>query len=342
MNWKFWEREQLGEKKGLIGGLLGAIVISYLVVCIVLGWWWSSEPDLFDVDEHATQHARQNNRSTVTGYATTAALDQLAATLLEKSGGYLSNDIFPPGIWLDNIPNWEFGVLVQIRDMARAMRVDFSRSQSQSAEDPDLSEAEGRFFFDSSSWIFPQSEDQYRDGRKYLKGYLARLSDPALSNAQFFARADNLRNWLTGVETRLGGLSQRLSQSVGKRQLNIDLAGDSAASQATNSPQDQELKTSWFLLDDVFYEARGQSWALVHLLKAIEQDFADVLEKKNARTSLRQIIRELEATQEAVWSPMILNGSGMGFLANHSLVMASYVSRANAGLIDLRSLLEQG
>ena len=55
-----------------------------------------------------------------------------------------------------------------------------------------------------------------------------------------------------------------------------------------------------------------------------------------------QIIRELEGTQEAVWSPMILNGSGFGLLANHSLVMASYISRANAAIIDLRDLLSQG
>ena len=39
---------------------------------------------------------------------------------------------------------------------------------------------------------------------------------------------------------------------------------------------------------------------------------------------------------------MILNGSGFGFLANHSLVMASYISRANAAVIDLRNLLSQG
>jgi len=39
---------------------------------------------------------------------------------------------------------------------------------------------------------------------------------------------------------------------------------------------------------------------------------------------------------------MILNGSGFGLVANHSLVMASYISRANAAVIDLRNLLEQG
>ncbi|MCB1707405.1 MAG: DUF2333 family protein, partial [Halioglobus sp.] len=46
--------------------------------------------------------------------------------------------------------------------------------------------------------------------------------------------------------------------------------------------------------------------------------------------------------QETVWSPMILNGSGFGLMANHSLVMASYISRANAAIIDLRDLLSQG
>jgi hypothetical protein len=71
-------------------------------------------------------------------------------------------------------------------------------------------------------------------------------------------------------------------------------------------------------------------------------DFEAVLKKKNAVVSLRQIIRELEATQDMIWSPVILNGSGFGPLANHSLVMASYISRANAAIIDLRNLLAVG
>jgi hypothetical protein len=101
-------------------------------------------------------------------------------------------------------------------------------------------------------------------------------------------------------------------------------------------------KTSWFKLDDNFYEARGASWALLHFLKAVEVDFRDVLENKNATISLRQIIRELEATQETVYTPVILNGDGFGMLANHSLVMANYISRANAALIELSELLNQG
>ena len=92
----------------------------------------------------------------------------------------------------------------------------------------------------------------------------------------------------------------------------------------------------------MFYETRGFTWALLHLLRAMEHDFGDVLDDKNARVSLQQIIRELEPSQETLWSPMVLNGDGLGPLANHSLVMASYIARANAAIIDLRSLLTQG
>ena len=319
-----------------------ALIALYLSACLALTWWWDHEPDQFAVRENASQRAERGNRLVVTGYTTSAALIRLAETLLEKRGGYLANDLFPPGVWMDNVPNWEFGVLTQLRDAARAYRIDFARSQSQSAEDPDLARAEGKFFFDNSSWVFPPSETEYRAGTKLFVAYLGRLADPARPDAQFYARADNLQQWLQGVETRLGSLSQRLSASVGKRQLNVDLAGDAAAVQATEAPSEREYKTPWLEIDDVFYAARGQTWALLHLLRAMEHDFGDVLDKKNARVSLQQIIRELEPTQQRVWSPMILNGDGLGLLANHSLVMASYISRANAAIIDLRTLLAQG
>lgn len=71
-------------------------------------------------------------------------------------------------------------------------------------------------------------------------------------------------------------------------------------------------------------------------------DFEQVLEDKNAVASLQQIIRDLQASQRDVFFPVILNGSGFGIFANHSLAMANYISRANAAIIDLRNLLAQG
>ncbi len=315
-----------------IGGVLGV----YLLGALVVGWYWSLEPELFPVQEQARAAAEQAQVQLVPGYTTVETLKTVTGALLDKSGGYLSNDIAPPGLWLDNMPNWEYGVLVQVRDLARALRKDFARSQSQSTEDADLAKAEPKLHFDSNSWALPASEQEYRDAIRSLTRFQKRLGDPTQTQAQFYARADNLRNWLTDVETRLGSLSQRLSASVGQMRLNTDVSG------AIPAGSEEIIKTPWLQIDNVFYEARGQAWALSHFLRAIEVDFADVLAKKNATVGVRQIIRELEAAQEPLWSPMILNGDGFGVLANHSLVMANYISRANAAIIDLRQLLEQG
>lgn len=327
---------------GTVGKVGGGILGVLLLLISLLGFIWDNEPDLFDVSAAADRLANEQGVQRVTGTATVATVVSMAEVLLSKRGGYLSNDILPPGAWMDNVPNWEFGVLVQIRDMVRTLRNNLSRSQSQSTEDRGLVVAENQFYIDSNTWALPESESEYQKGVVALRDYAQRLGDRSVQDAQFYARADNLRTWLSEVETRLGSLSQRLSASVGKRQLDTSLAGDSAATQSTTPNGDQEVKTPWSQLDDVFYEARGTTWALLHLLKAIEHDFHDVLEKKNALVSLQQIIRELEPTQDALWSPFILNGDGFGMLANHSLVMASHISRANAAIIDLRRLLEQG
>lgn len=325
---------------GLKLGLIPVLIIVFALIFGITGYIWDNEPDMFDVHANALEQANGDGSKIVTGYTSTAALVRIMESLLNKTGGYLSNDRFPPGVFMDNIPNWEFGALVQVRDMSRALRNDISRSQSQSTEDKDLIIAEPQFNYSNDSWWLPATETEYRSGLKSMRRYLARLSED--DSAQFYARADNLSDWLALVEKRLGSLSQRLSASVGQERLNTDLAGDSAAQQSTPGSKLVEIKTPWNEIDDVFYEARGAAWALSHLLKSAEVDFVEILKKKNALISVRQIIRELDATQEEVWSPVILNGSGFGFFANHSLVMANYISRANAAVIDLRNLLSKG
>lgn len=334
----FWDNMPGGK----ISRTFFAAVVLVFLVSLPLGVYWSVAPDAFDPAAEAKIDAEKQGVQLSTGYTSVYTLHRVMSTLLNKQGGYISNDKIPPGIWLDNISNWEFGVLVQSRDFARAMRKDFSRSQSQSVEYPALTISEPRFHFDSNSWLLPSTESQYNEGLDALLKYQVALSNTGQSEAQFYARADNLNSWLGDVQTRLGSLSQRLSASVGQKRLNTDLAGDPDAEQSTVSANETEIKTPWLEIDDVFYEARGSAWALLHILKGIEQDFGPVLDKKNARVSLRQIIRELEATQETVWSPVILNGGGFGLFANHSLVMANYISRANASIIDLRELLARG
>jgi hypothetical protein len=311
-----------------------------LVVLTILMLLWSREPDHFDPKSRAA--LANDNKPLVAGYTTSNTVVELVDVLLRKSGGYLSNDLLPPGSLLDNMPNFEFGVVTQLRDFSIVLRNDFSRSQTQSIEDKDLMEAQPLFASPNDRWLLPSTESQYGKARDFVAAYRDRLADANASDAQFYARADNLAVWLSVVEKKLGSLSQRLSNAVGHQRINTDLAGDPAASQSTPASSDAFVKTPWTKIDDNFYEARGQCYALIHLLKAIRVDFEEVLVRKNALVSLDQIVRELESTQESIFSPVILNGSGYGFFANHSLVIANYVARATRAIGDLRQLLMQG
>ena len=313
----------------------GALAVVLLIGC-VFSWYWSREPAL----DHSAFDMRE--RPFVTGYATVESTIRTCGWLLEKPGGYLSNDIMPPSVWLDNMPSFEFGVLEQCRDMARVLRDRFSRSQSQSTEDPDLAIAQPAFNFSNDSWIFPATESKIEEALDALRAYQRRIGNTDEPTAQFYARADNLNEWLAVVELRLGSLSQRLSASVGRTRVNTDLAGDPSATTSTRSNELIEVRTPWLQIDNVFYEARGTAWALLQFLRAIERDFAPVLEDKNASVSIAQIERELEGALGTVLSPIILNGGGFGLFANHSLVLASYISRAHSAIIDVRDLLEQG
>jgi hypothetical protein len=315
------------------GWILGFFVFMILVLATILAQYSSMEPEQFNVQEEALKSSQKTNiRLVPNGYVYSNTLAILITTLLDKNGGYLSNDVAPPSVFLDNMPSWEFGALVMVRDGASALRNHFARSQSQSSEDPDLAKAEPYFYYEHTSWALPSTEGEYRKGNRALKRYMHRLLNTRAQNrAQFYSRADNLRQYFEVVEKRLGGLSARLIASTGRLQpTNI------------NERYATMMQTSWIKIDDVFWEARGATWALVHLLKAVEHDFGNVLADKNATETMQRVIHELEKAITPIWSPMILNGDGFGILSNYSLTMATYITRANAATLDLRDIMMRG
>ena len=265
-------------RRGLVAALTALVVIIAVLMLV-----FDHRPDIFNVREVANANALEFDHEVTTGYLTVATTRQLILTLLEKRGGYLANDVTPPAILMDNVPNWEWGVLVQVRDMVVILRNDLSRSQTQSTEHAALITADNRIRIDHEAWMFPSAEDEYRQAANALNEFLNDLGRTDQANAQFFARADNLRAWLAVIEKRLGDLSQRLSASVGQVRINTDLAGEPHAKQATATPEVTVDRTGYFEIDDVFYEARGATWALIHMLRAVEQDFKNgVREEKRA------------------------------------------------------------
>jgi hypothetical protein len=323
------------QEKG-ITWTIGMVCVLGLILLLVVAEYWGEEPDRFDVIAVALEEAKiENPKELPLGVTYATSLIHVAETLLHKPGGFLANDVFPPGVFEDNMPRWEYGALTALRDGTSALRNHIARAQTQSREDPDLAKAEPFFYFDHLSWQLPSSESEYQKGIEAMESYRARLLK---RDAPFYSRADNLRQYLEILEKRLGSLSNRLSASAGdSRQVSLDEHRPTVEGGAT-----VVAKTSWWNVDDIFFEARGYSWAAIHILRAIEFDFRDILGNKTALVSLQAIIHELEDGQAPFLSPVILNGGGFGIFANYSLTLANYIARANAATLDLRNLLQQG
>lgn len=312
-------------------GVLAAIAVIGLVV---LAGYWSIEPKPFNVITVAKERQKEQGFTEIPdGYVYANTLVHIAETLLYKPGGYLTNDVGVPGVMLDNIPSWEYGALIMLRDGASALRNHLARAQSQSAEDPDLARAEPYFYYERNSWALPSTEAEYEKGIHALHDYMKRLANPKHKNpGHFYSRADNLWQYVEIIIKRLGGMSTRLAASTDRYEA-YDIQREKSAAIS---------QTTWMQLDDEFWQARGSCWALLHILKAIKFDFRLILEDKRAMDTVEIMIHEMENALAPITSPVILNGEGYGIFANYSLAMVSYVSRASAAALDLRDVMNRG
>ncbi|WP_058556027.1 DUF2333 family protein [Thiohalocapsa sp. ML1] len=305
-----------------------------LVLNLTLMLWWGWQPDPFDVAEVTRAELQQSGGEAVPGTAFTAATIAIGETLLHKPGGFLHNDRLPPGALMKNGPSWECGGVMAIRDAVQALRDGFSRAQSQSIENLDVKRADMRFAMDPKAWVLPAAEGSYQEGTEALRAYFADLAN---GRAVFHPRADSLADYLRMVEKRLGNFGVRLGAAVGGGLAPIGI-GEGSAAGAGNPGGDLESRR----VTEVFYCARGYAWSLLHLMRAVEQDFGPMLADKHAEAQVARIIQDLSGAIKRLRSPVVLNGNGLGFFANHSMVAASYIARVNAAMIDLRLLMEQG
>jgi len=328
------------KSKGILWGF-GTMVGVVAIIMLILGEWWSREPSMFNVQDEAIERMQVTHTDQMPiGYVYANTLAHIADVILHKPGGYLTNDVAPPGLFCDNIQSWEYGALVMLRDATTALRNHFARDQSQSAEDPDLAQAEPYFYYEHNSWALPSTEAEYEKGVEALHNYMTRLQNPTSTSrpAQFHSRADNLWQYTEVVIKRLGGLNTRLAASTDR--FSGATHGDPSNPIDINMPTIGQ--TPWMEIDNVFYEARGACWALLHILKAIKHDFSDILLDKRAMNTVDNMIQAMENALTPTLSPVVLNGDGFGLFANYSLAMANYIARANAAALDLRDVMNRG
>ena len=251
----------------------------------------------------------------------------MAAALIDREvdkHAWPANDpFFLPGAALDNMPNYQIGIIAALGRFAVEMTDQIGRTRGSSQADPDLDKAAGLLKYSPTVWIFDpstswaptaSSESQYRAARRALLTYNDKL---AAQKAVFERRADNLLSTLDRFAADIGSVSAILDQQI------RDHAGDFVD----------------FRADDVFYNAKGKLYAYALLFRALGKDFAKVIADRDLADAWKQT--EASLMEAGTLHPLIvINGQPDGlFLPNHLAVEGFYLMRARTQLREITSIL---
>lgn len=228
-----------------------------------------------------------------------------------------------PGAALDNMPNFQIGLIYAISRFAIEMTDSLGRTRGSSQADPDLDRASGLLKYDGTIWVWEPSTSllptasatkQYAAGQNALMNYNRRL---AAGDAVYDKRADNLIAFLERVASDLGSSSAAL---------------DSRATESNAGYFDT-------VADDIFYSVKGRLYGYTMLLEAVGQDFESVIAEKNVGQAWEQMLDSMRAA--AIMDPLVIaNGANDGlFVPSHLTAQGFYLLRARTQLREVANIL---
>jgi len=305
------DRQRILQITGL--GLLIALVT--LLILMVL---FSFQPSALKV-----------KKMTHSGMSYTHTMHNLIHHELNSFSGWVPNDISPPGILLDNKPNFQLGVLETLRYSSRILRDNLSRQRTTDTINEHAKTAFDLLSHDATRWVLPSAENRYHEAAKQLQQYQAALSAPN-GTTHFFPRADNLIQLLEQYSSLLGGTTNRLLQASSEmHQVNLD-----------NDKKQQQEHVPWHEIDDRYYFAKGVGYSLHAMYQSIHIEFIDVLKDKHAEQLVLSVIESLKHANFEPW--IITNGKPDGILANHNNNIRVFLDDARQKTNSLIRILDQG
>ena len=243
----------------------------------------------------------------------------------EVSGnGWVANDpFFKPSSMLDNMPNYQQGIMGALARFAIELRDQIGRTRGSSSTDEDLNEAAGLLPYPGDVWIFnfktsllptASSERQYLRAREALLAYNARLSN---GEAVFDRRADNLLATLDRIALDIGASSAAIDDHI--RQ-NASAFLDFGA-------------------DDLFYTVKGQTYAYYMVLRALRDDFQNIINAREIGGAYAQMLDSFAAL--AALDPWVVANNDLDgqFMPNHLAAQGFYLLRARTQLREITQIL---
>ena len=241
-----------------------------------------------------------------------------------NENGWVSNDpVFKPGAFLDNMANYQMGIISAIARFSYELVDQIGRTRGSSVVDPDLQEVSGLLQYAGDIWwwnpstsLMPvaTSEQQYIKAMEQLIVYNERLARGA---AVFEKRSDNLLATLDRFSLDLGASSASIDSYI-KNGFGcvLDLGSD-----------------------DLFFNVKGQAYAYRLILKALRKDFSEIIVTRDIATSWD----EMEGSFDSIiaMDPIIVSNCDVdGFIfQNHLSAQGFYLLRARTQLKEITNIL---
>lgn len=293
----------LGEQIAKNGRLLPVLVALGVLLAILLyypvGAWRAHIVD----DDVNFSPAYQNGQSLSVS---------IAAAIIHREvdvHGWVANKpFFMPVAILDDMPNYQIGVISASARFAQALNEARQNEAEPPVADPDLDRAAAWLRYAPDIWHFdpnspmttvPSSDKQYRNGGWALENFNNRLMAGSTHLPQ---GADALRHLVERASQDLDTTAARLSRPM--------------------------LKTEGWHSNKAFWQAKGHAYAQYMILRGLAADYADLLAEHGQTESWGLMLAELQkAAAPRPW--FVTNG------ADDSLLLPNHL--ANEGFHMLRA-----
>lgn len=215
-----------------------------------------------------------------------------------------------------NMVNFQTGVIKGVSTTVYEMENRLARMRGTSSADVDMALAREGLARSADTWLWAGADGEYRKARAALNRYNVRL---ASGQANFEQRADNLQGLLDHVAFDLGAASSELNREI--------LAG--------------RHKIIDFKADKVFYNAKGQAYAYFIILRALREDYGQVITERHMEKIYEEMLVELASAAEL--QPLIVQNAkpSAAILPNHLAVEGFYILRARARLREITDILQR-
>ncbi len=306
-------RPRLGASPRAVGIIIVAVLLLYYPVGMIWIHRIDDDPE-FGVDMTVDDGGSR-------AVALTAALIRRE---IERHRWTPNDPFFLPGAALDNMPNFQQGIIDAFGRFAFELTDQIGRTRGSSQTDSDLQDATGQLQYAGNVWIFDtdvswfiptvSSESRYLKASRSLTRYNERL---ALGDAVFERRADNLLATLDRIALDLGSSSAVLDKHLAEA-------------------------SGWiidFKADDLFYGVKGQTYAYYLLLRELGNDFQAVIEERRIAKAWALMLGSMR--HAAMLQPkVVVNGApDAQLMPSHLAAQGFYLLRARTQLREITNIL---